>query len=87
LDSKATTLKCVRARTPSGHTVRSRDGSRKTNSLTRSGPTTLTKNQVSSREKSINNVGKHYANCNENETATSSWVSKEADNLPKKVAI
>ena len=64
-------LKCVRARTPSGHTGRSRDGSRKTNLLIRSGPTTLTKNHLKSREKSRNNVEKLYVNCNVNETATS----------------
>ena len=74
-------------RTPSGHTGKSRDGSRKTNSLTRSGPTTLTKNQAKSKEKSRSNVRKHYVNCNVIETATSSWLSIEPDNLPKTVVI
>jgi hypothetical protein len=71
LDSKVITWKYAKARTPSGHTGRSRDGSRKTSSSIRSGPTTLTKNHLKSREKSRNNVEKLYVNCNVNETATS----------------
>jgi len=71
LDSKVITWKCVRERTPSGHIARSRDGSRKTSSLIRSGQTTLTKNQAKSKEKSRKNVERPYANCNVNETATS----------------
>ena len=69
------------------HTEKSRDGSRKTSSLIRSGPTTLTKNHLKSREKSRNNVERLYVNCNVNGIATYSLASKEADNFTKKVAI
>jgi len=79
--------KCVRAKMPSGHTGRSKDGSKKTSSLIRSEPTTSIPNLPQSKERSRKNVGEYSVNCNVNETATSLWVLKEADSLPKKVAI
>lgn len=77
----------MKARTPSGHIVRSRDGSRKTSSLIRYEPTTLTKNHQRSREKKTNRKEKFYGNCVGNVTVFYQSDLKEADNLPKKVAI
>ena len=48
---------------PSGHTGKSKDGSRKTGSSIRSGPITLTKNHQRSREKRPNKKRKSYVNC------------------------
>jgi len=72
---------------PLEHTGKSRDGSKKTSSLTRSGIKTPTGNLQRSKLRRTKNVGRSYVNCVGIVTATSLCVLKEADNLPNKVAI